>query len=74
MGNLRKLICSTIMSMCMIVCLTSCSFDVYATTQDDIYVETSEDIVQSDVDVNVVIRYGQPYYYNGSLLYYMYMH
>lgn len=51
---------------------TSCVGYTYATTQDDIYVETEADIVHSNVDFNIVIRYGTPYYYEGSLLYYLY--
>ena len=51
---------------------TSCIGYTYATTQDDIYVETEADIVHSNVDFNIVIRYGTPYYYEGNLLYYLY--
>lgn len=52
--------------------LSSCETYTYATTQDDIYVETTNDIVQSTVDFNIVVTHGIPYYYNGSLLYYLY--
>ena len=52
--------------------LSSCSFETYATTQDDVYTEYVNDVVYSNVDVNLVIRYGNPYYYNGSILYYLY--
>jgi len=54
------------------ICLSACSFETYATTQDDIHTEYVEDIVYSDIDMNIVIRYGRPYYYNGSILYYFY--
>lgn len=54
------------------ICLSSCAFETYTTTQDDIYTESSVDIVQSNVDYNLVIRFGTPYYYNGSILYYLY--
>lgn len=53
-------------------CLTSCTITEYATTQDDIYTETSTDMVRSDVDINIVLSTGVPYYYNGSILYYVY--
>ena len=64
-----------ILLLSIVLCsLTSCIFptEAYVTTQDDIYVETSVDVVRSNVDYNVVIRYGTPYYYQGSLLYYLY--
>ena len=59
--------------MCVVsIIFTSCVGYTYATTQDDIYVETEADVVHSHVDFNIVIRYGTPYYYEGSLLYYLY--
>ena len=51
---------------------TACTVSGYATTQDDIYVESSADIVQSNIDYNIVFRFGTPYYYEGRLLYYLY--
>ena len=56
----------------MLFSLNSCVGASFATTQDDMYIETDVDIVQSTVDFNVVFRYGTPYYYNGSILYYLY--
>ena len=56
----------------MMFSMYSCTFETYATTQDDIYYNSSVDIVRSDVDVNLVIRFGTPFYYEGSLLYYLY--
>lgn len=56
----------------MLLFTVSCSFETYATTQDDMYIETDVDIIHSNVDFNVVFRYGTPYYYNGSILYYLY--
>lgn len=56
----------------MIFSLSSCETYTYATTQDDIYTETDNDIIRSTVDFNIVINHGTPYYYNRSLLYYFY--
>lgn len=61
-----------LIGLMMCFSLNSCSFEAYPTTQDDIYVSAETDIVQSNIDYNIVIRYGRPYYYNGSLLYYIY--
>ena len=64
-----------ILILSIILCsFSSCIFSTeeYATTQDDVYVETSVDVVRSTIDYNLVIRFGTPYYYNGSLLYYLY--
>lgn len=53
--------------------LTSCSTPISASVQDDMYIESYENVVvRSDVDFSIVIRYGTPYYFNGSLLYYLY--
>jgi len=67
----RKLL-TLLIALMMICSLSSCEVYSYATTQDDIYVEAQADIVQSNVDFNIVIHYGTPYYYNGSILYYLY--
>lgn len=56
----------------MLLSLNSCDVYTYATAQEDIYVETQANVVRSDVDFNIVVRYGTPYYYNGSILYYIY--
>ena len=61
-----------IISLIMIFSLSSCDTMVYTTTQDDVYVETQVDIVQSNVGFDTVIRYGTPYYRNGVILYYFY--
>ena len=50
----------------------SCTPIEYATTQNDIYVEASQYEVRSNISFDIVIRYGTPYYYNGSILYYFY--
>lgn len=61
-----------LLSLLMLVTFSSCEVYTTATTQDDIYTETSVDIVRSDVNFNIIVRYGTPYYMNGELLYYMY--
>lgn len=68
---IRKLF-TFVFALFMLCSLYSCTTYTYATTQDDIYVETQADVVQSNVDFNLVIRYGTPYYYEGELLYYLY--
>jgi hypothetical protein len=52
--------------------LNSCDTYNYATTQDDIYVETEVDVVRSNVSFDVIIQYGTPYYRDNVLLYYLY--
>jgi len=61
-----------LLSLLMLVTFSSCEVYTTATTQDDIYTETSADIVRSNIDFNLVVRYGTPYYMNGELLYYLY--
>ena len=61
-----------LIGLIMLFSLSSCETYMYATTQDDIYVETEADIVRSNVSFDVVIRYGTPYYHDGILLYYIY--
>jgi hypothetical protein len=56
----------------MMFSLSSCETYTYATTQDDIYVETEGDVVRSNVSFDVIIQYGTPYYRDGVLLYYLY--
>jgi hypothetical protein len=67
-----KKILTIIFGLMMMLSFSSCEVYTHATTQDDIYVEAEADVVRSNVDFNVVIRYGTPYYYEGSLLYYLY--
>lgn len=67
-----KKIYSILIGLMMCFTLSSCAFETYATTQDDIYVQTEVDVVRSTVDYQIVIKYGTPYYYNGSILYYIY--
>ena len=61
-----------ILGLLMIFSLNSCETYTYATTQDDIHVETDVDIVQSNIGFDIIVKYGTPYYYNGSILYYLY--
>lgn len=61
-----------LIGMMMVFSFQSCVVGTYATTQDDIYVEAQADVVYTNVDFNLVIRYGSPYYYQGELLYYLY--
>lgn len=61
-----------ILGLIMSFSFTACTVSGYATTQDDIYVESSADIVRSNIDYNIVFRFGTPYYYEGRLLYYLY--
>ncbi len=55
----------------MMLCISCVPYE-YATTQTDIYAEDSRYEVKSDIDFNIVIRFGTPYYYRGSILYYLY--
>ena len=70
--NIMKTLKIFILGLMMCLCLSSCYVETYATTQDDMYVQTEVDVVKSDVNYNIVIRYGTPYYYNGNILYYIY--
>ena len=67
----RKLL-TFLVALFMMFTITSCDVYTYATTQDDIYVETDADVVRSNVSFDVIIQYGIPYYRNGTLLYYLY--
>lgn len=69
---MRKKIITFIFALLMILSFSSCELYTYATTQDDIYVESESDIVHINIDYNLIVRYGTPYYYNGSILYYLY--
>lgn len=70
---MKKLIFNLIFGLMIIFSFSSCGTAMYTTTQEDIYVEAQTDVVrQSNIDFNIVIRYGTPYYYNRTLLYYLY--
>ena len=61
-----------LIGLMMMFSLNSCETYTYATTQDDIYVETEVDVVRSNVSFDVIIQYGTPFYRDGVLLYYLY--
>ncbi len=68
-----KKICIILIALVFGFMLQACSVTNYPTTQDDIYTEVSIDEVDiTGMDMNVVIRYGRPHYYSGSILYYLY--
>lgn len=67
----RKLM-TYLLALMMLFTISSCEVYSYATTQDDIYVETEVDVVRSNVSFDVIIQYGIPYYRDGALLYYLY--
>ena len=69
---MKKTFFTFIFAIMMLCAFNSCGVYTYATTQDDLYTEAYADVVRSDVDVNLVINYGTPYYYEGTLLYYLY--
>jgi hypothetical protein len=68
---MKKQISKLIIALCMMLCV-SCTPYEYATTQTDVYVEASQYEVRTNVSFDIVIRYGVPYYYRGSILYYLY--
>lgn len=59
---MKKFIFGLILFFVSMFSFTSCVSTAYA--QGEVY--------DDNVDVSVVVRYGTPYYYNGSILYYMY--
>ena len=69
---MRKKFLIVLTALTMLFSLNSCNVYTYPTAQEDIYVETQANVVRSNVDFNVVMYYGTPYYYNGSILYYTY--
>ena len=62
---MKKFILSLIFGACALFSMSSCVTSAYG--QDVIISETD-----GDIDIDVVIRYGTPYYFEGSLLYYIY--
>jgi len=61
-----------LIGLMMMFSLNSCDTYTYVTTQDDIYVETEADVVNTNVSFDVIIQYGTPYYRDNVLLYYLY--
>ena len=49
-------------ALIMLFSLNSCNVYTYPTAQEDIYVETQANVVRSNVDFNVVMHYGTPYW------------
>ena len=63
-----KKIISIIFALVTMFTVQSC-VGTYAAAQDDIYYSDNEYL---STDINVIIRYGTPYYYDGYLSYYFY--
>ena len=64
---MKKLLFTLILSVVMIS-IQSCT-----TTYAAVYDQYDEEYVISDnADVNIIITYGTPYYYEGKLWYYLY--
>lgn len=62
---MKKFILSLIFGISVLFSLSSCVTSAYA---QDVVISNDGD----NVDVSFVIRYGTPYYINGSLQYYLY--
>lgn len=62
---MKKLFLGLLLGITVLFTTNSCITGAYA--QDVVITETN-----GDVDVSLVIRYGTPYYFEGSLLYYLY--
>ena len=60
---MKKFILSIIFGIGILFSMSSCAVSTYA--QDEIYYDV-------DDDISIVIRYGTPYYFEGSILYYSY--
>ena len=64
---MKKLLFTLILSV-MMISIQSCT-----TTYAAVYDQYDEEYVVSDnADVNIIITYGTPYYYEGKLWYYLY--
>ena len=62
---MKKTILFIVFAICAMLTFSSCVSPAYAQG-----VEITE--CDGNVDINVIVRYGTPYYYEGSILYYMY--
>lgn len=71
---MKNLVLSLIFSLVSLFSLSSCvATSAIIPTEDGSYIEVQSDVVDyRNIDFNVIVRYGTPYYYNGSLLYYIY--
>jgi hypothetical protein len=65
---MKKFLLTIAILMCMFL-FSSCT--TYTTVPDDIYDEYVVDNT-ADVNINIIITYGTPYYYNDVLWYYYY--
>lgn len=65
---MKKLLFTLVLSVASMVCLQSCT-TTYATAYEP-YDE--EYVISDNADVNIIITYGTPYYYEGQLWYYLY--
>ena len=65
---MKKLIFTLILGICAIISLNSCT--TYAYSQDTPY--DYQYSYNNDVDMNIVIRMGTPYYFENSIIYYLY--
>ena len=63
---MKKFIFNLVLFFVLMFSFTSCVSTAYA--QGEVYEVYEPD----DTEVNVVIHYGTPYYYEGSLVYYLY--
>lgn len=61
-----------IIAFILLLCISSCDIYTYNTGQDDVYVTTDIEVVNSNIDYNLVITNGVPYYYEGNIVYYIY--
>lgn len=62
---MKKFILSLLFGITILFSTSSCVTGAYA---QDVVISGSN----GDVDVSVVVRYGTPYYFEGSILYYLY--
>ena len=62
---MKKTILFIVLAICAMLTFSSCASPAYAQG-----VEVTE--CDGNVDINVIVRYGTPYYYEGSLIYYLY--
>ena len=62
---MKKTILFIVFAICAMLTFSSCVSPAYAQG-----VEITE--CDGNVDINVIVRYGTPYYYEGSLIYYLY--
>ena len=62
---MKKTILFIVLAICAMLTFSSCVSPAYAQG-----VEVTE--CDGNVDINVIVRYGTPYYYEGSLIYYLY--